>query len=278
MSIITKNIKHIRRAKISAWRKISLGTWRITGDSSVYGMLEMNVEPALDYLKNIESKYGKKLTLTHLVARAMAQTFREHPQINSIIRWGKLYNRKDVDIFIHVALDEAGEDLSGIVIRNLDKKNLLEVADEIRSRVHELKTQGDPSFKKIKNSIHFVPSWILKHVLDFVGFILYTLNLWSPLLNVARDPFGSAMVTNIGPLGAEFAFTPIPYYSRIPFILSIGEVKDGIHIDPETKEIQVKKKVKFGVTFDHRIIDGVHAAKLSRTFRNYIENPALLER
>ncbi len=274
MDFITKNIQGLSPVPVSAWRKISLGTWRITGDSSVYGMTEINVEPALAYLERLSKEHQVKLTLTHYVARAIALTFRDHPQINSIVRWGKLYRRKDVDIFLHVAMDTNGEDLSGVVIRNLDQKTLIEVAKELNHRVKDLKVNGDPSFKKIKNTIRFVPTFVLRQSLDLVGFILYSLNLWSPAMNVARDPFGSAMVTNIGSLGADFAFTPIPYYSRVPFILSIGAVKEAPWVKDKT--ITIQRVTKIGVTFDHRVIDGVHAANMSKSFKKYMESPELL--
>ena len=276
MNFITKNIQGLKRVPTSPWRKISLGTWRISGDSSVYGMTEINVDPALRFLEVLGKKENVKLTLTHYVARALALTFRDHPQINSIVRWGKLYRRTNVDIFLHVAMDAAGEDLSGLVIRNLDQKSLVEVGRELNENVKTLKAHGDPSFNKIKNTIRFVPSFILRHALDMVGFILYSLNLWSPALNVAKDPFGSAMVTNIGSLGADFAFTPIPYYSRVPFIMSIGAVKDSPWVNPETKNLEVAKLCKLGVTFDHRVIDGVHAANMSKSFKRYMEHPELL--
>ena len=276
MNFITKNIQGLTPTPTSPWRKISLGTWRITGDSSVYGMMEINVDPALKHLEKITKEENVKLTLTHYVARALALTFREHPQINSIVRWGKLYRRRDVDIFLHVAMDTAGEDLSGIVIKELDKKSLKVVAQEMNSRVKDLKVHGDPAFNNIKKTIRFIPSFVLRYALDLIGFVLYSLNLWSPALNVNRDPFGSAMVTNIGSLGADFAFTPIPYYSRVPFILSIGAVKDGPWVNPETRSIEVAKLCKLGVTFDHRIIDGVHAANMSKTFKRFMENPELL--
>lgn len=276
MDFITKNIQGLRKIPLSPWRKISLGTWRITGDSSVYGMTEINVGPALDHLEKLTRGQNSKLTLTHYVARALALTFRDNPEINTVIRWGKLYQRSQVDIFLHVAMDAKGDDLSGVVLRNLDKKNLVEVGEELNKRVHDLKMKGDPSFNKLKSTIKFVPAFILRHVLDLVGFILYSLNLWSPALNVERDPFGSAMVTNIGSLGADFAFTPIPYYSRVPFILSIGAVKDAPGVNSETKELEVQKIAKFGVTFDHRVIDGVHAARMSKSFKSYMENPNLL--
>lgn len=276
MNFITKNIQGLKRVPTSPWRKISLGTWRISGDSSVYGMTEINVGPILKHLESLSQKENVKLTLTHFVARALALTFRDHPQINSIVRWGKLYRRTNVDIFLHVAMDAAGEDLSGVVIRNLDQKSLVEVGKELNANVKHLKTHGDPSFNKIKNTIRFVPSFILRHALDLVGFILYSLNIWSPALNVAKDPFGSAMVTNIGSLGADFAFTPIPYYSRVPFILSIGAIKDSPWVNPATKTLEVAQLCKLGITFDHRIIDGVHAANMSKTFKRYMENPELI--
>lgn len=258
--------------RMSAWRKIAMSTWQPSKDPSVYGLLEVDVEPALDHLAELREESGIKLTLTHYVALVLAKTFERHPEINSFIRWGKLYRRPSVDIFLQVAMDDMGEDLSGLVLRNLEKKSLLDVAHELNKRVGDLRIHGDPSFKKIKNIFEHAPSFLVRHMVEWTGHILYTLNLWSPLLNTAKDPFGSAMITNIGSLGADFAFVPIPYYSRVPLIISIGAVADGVKVNPKTRELEVKRMVKLCITFDHRIIDGVHAAKMSATFKRLMED------
>ncbi len=278
MAILERNIQGLTQVKISPWRKISFGSWRIVGDSSVYAMAEINVGPALEHIKQLSTQHsGTKLTLTHYVALALARTFHDHPEINSFIRFGKLYRRKEVDVFVHVAMDENGDDLSGVVLRNLGQRSLWDLSQEMNQRVLSLRSKGDPSFNKLKSLIPFIPSPILRYVLDATGFILYSLNLWSPLLNVNRDPFGSAMVTNIGSLGADFALTPIARYSRTPLILSIGAVKLTPVVNPQTKAIEVAEISRMGITFDHRIIDGVHGAKMSKTFRKYMEEPGLLD-
>lgn len=276
MSFITKNIEGLRPVRMSAWRKIAMSTWRLSKDPSVYGLLEVDVEPALRHLTELRERSGIKLTLTHYVALVLAKTFEKHPEINSFIRWGKLYRRPSVDIFLQVAMDDAGEDLSGLVLRNLEKKTLLDVGHELNNRVQDLRKHGDPSFKKIKRIFELAPSFLIRHLVEGTGFILYTLNLWSPALNTAKDPFGSAMITNIGSLGADFAFVPIPYYSRCPLIISIGAVTDGVKVNKVTREIEVKKIAKLCITFDHRIIDGVHASRMSSTFKRLMEDSSLL--
>ncbi len=271
--MISKNIAKIKKVRMSPWRKISLGTWRVSGDSSVYGMVELDAGPALAMVREYNDR-GEKLTLTHLAAKAVAKTIQENPVINRVVRWGQLWQREDVDVFLHVAVDEEGEDLTGIVLRGLDKKPLAEAMAEVNQRARRLRAEGDPHFNKIKSVVGFVPTMLLRYVLDGIGFVLFNLNLWSPALNVERDPFGSVMVTSIGSLGAEFAFTPIPYYSRVPLIVAVGAARPGAVVDEATGQLRVGQRIKFGVTFDHRVIDGVHASKMAKSFRRHFENPA----
>ncbi len=270
------NIQNLTKKNVSPWRKISLGTWRITGDSSVYSSLTLDATRAMDTIKkynteNLMQNTGKKLTLTSMVVYALAQGLKECPQLNSIIRFGGIYQRQDIDLFVHVAIDGEGEDLSGVVIRKAQDKSVEEIALEIKDLTNRLRMEGDPQFTEIKKSIQYVPTLLLKYILDLLGFFLYSLNLWTPKFNVKRDPFGSAMVTNIGSLGVDQAFVPIPYYSRIPLIISIGALKYAPWVNQKTQEVEVRPQVIISATFDHRIIDGVHGAKLINSLKKYFE-------
>ncbi len=48
----------------------------------------------------------------------------QHPQVNGLIRWGRIYNRRHVTLFLQTAVDESGRDLSGVVIHEAEKKSL----------------------------------------------------------------------------------------------------------------------------------------------------------
>ena len=79
------------------------------------------------------------------------------------------------------------------------------------------------------------------------------------------------MVTNIGSLGLEEAYVPLVPYSRVPLLVAMGPLQDTPVV--ENGEIVIAKTMKIYATFDHRILDGAHAAKMSKLVTEYIENP-----
>src|SRR5262249_19872176 len=111
-----------RALPITSWRKVAIGTWRSAGDPSVYVMLELNAEPALAYLEQLRTRTETRLTLSPFVGKVVAETLRRHPEINCVLRFGRLYPRQSVDLFFQVATDPLGKDLSGTTIRQAETK------------------------------------------------------------------------------------------------------------------------------------------------------------
>jgi pyruvate/2-oxoglutarate dehydrogenase complex dihydrolipoamide acyltransferase (E2) component len=268
-----KNVPEITPIKLSPWRKISLSTWKIVDDSSVHGLLKLNADKVLEYID--QNSDITKITLTHFMIKALAQTIKENPEANSFIRFGRLYQRKNVDIFVHIAADDDGKELTGTVIRNADKKSIIDIANELNDVAHKYKSGQESEFDNIKGLLKILPPFILRPILLLTGFILYSLNIWSPLLGMQRDPFAGIMLTNVGSLGVDLAYTPLARYSRVSFLIALGSLQDGLKLDDgnvvKTKELNITS------TFDHRIIDGVHAAKISKMLRSIFENPSQLQ-
>src|SRR5215470_5723018 len=93
----------------SSFRRMAAAMWRSPSDPSIYGSMDVDATAALGFLRDHGS--GVKLTVTHLVARAVALALRDQPEINAKVRfWGRLEKRATVDIFVTVA---TGRDLSG---------------------------------------------------------------------------------------------------------------------------------------------------------------------
>jgi hypothetical protein len=69
---VLKNLVLVRKRRMSAFRKIALGTWSTVGDPSVYGTIELRMDRALEYLALLNAKTGRRATVTHLVAKAAA--------------------------------------------------------------------------------------------------------------------------------------------------------------------------------------------------------------
>ncbi len=267
-----KNVKIGPPLKLSAFRKVAIGTWQSAGDPSVYSILTFDIRPAAAFMEKVQEKTSDKITMTHFFGKAVAYVLAQHPELNCILRWGKLYPRENIDIFFQVASDKKGEDLSGYTIRNADRKSVREMAEELSRGANKIRTQGDPDYKKMKQSLKFLPSILSWWIIQFTAFIQYNLNRWHPAIGTPQDSFGSVMITNIGSLGLELALAPLVPYSRTPCVLTLGAIhKAPVVVDGD--RVEVAPVIKIGVNFDHRLIDGMHASKMSRVLNDIFRNP-----
>lgn len=271
MTILEKHLDLLPAKPASGWRKIALGTWRSAKDPSVYGVLELDASKVLDYMERLSLATGEKITMTHFVGKVTALALERHPEINAVLRFGKLHPRKHVSLFFQAVTDAQGRDLSGLTIKEAERKSLVAIAQEMNRRLVTVRNQTDPSYKKMKSLMQSVPGWITGKILDISSVIQYGLNLWSPLFGTPKDPLGSVMLTNIGSFGLEFAFAPLVAYSRVPLIVTICAVRDEVMA--RDGKVVIAPMLRLCVTFDHRLIDGLHAAKLAKVAQEVFSDP-----
>ncbi|MDY0004441.1 MAG: 2-oxo acid dehydrogenase subunit E2 [Polyangia bacterium] len=260
--------------RFSLFRKIAIGSWTSVGDPSVYGSLEVDMEAALAYLKAYREATGKRLTVTHLVAKAMGQVLYDHPDANALLRWNRIFLRDEVVVFMQVAMqDEASgkADLSGLTIRNPHQKSLGEILEEVEDKARRVRERRDPSLERTRGIFKYLPHMVLNDFLKLVAFLSYDLNLDLSWAGMPKDPFGAVMITNIGSLGLDEAYVPLIPYSRVPLFLALGAVREV----PKVRDgvICARRTMKIYATFDHRFLDGVQAAAMSRTLRDWLEAP-----
>lgn len=269
--MISKNVEFTRPAKLSPWRKIAIGTWKSCGDPSVYGTIEIDATHMQEFIER-EKQKGIRITPTVLVAKAAALSLREYPILNTVLRMGRLYERKNIDVFLQVTSEGKEDNLSGVLIRQCDQKSPEQIAHELHQSAKRIKKGDDFEYKKMKDLIQYIPSFLIAPLLKVTGFFMYGLNLWSPLLKAPRDGFGSLMVTSVGMLGIDNGFAPLVPYSRCPALMAVGEIKEkAIVIEGQ---VQVRRMLTIGVTLDHRHVDGKGASYMLKAFRSYLENPA----
>jgi pyruvate/2-oxoglutarate dehydrogenase complex dihydrolipoamide acyltransferase (E2) component len=265
VAMLYRNVKLGKSKKLTGWRRVSIGSWRPTGDSSIYSRYDM---PMREVLKLCSQK---NINYHSFLMRALGMTIERNPHINSIIRYKRIYWRKNIDIFFHVVADEDGEDLAGLKIENTNEKSIEDIDQEFKQKVREIKEQGDIDFKGSKFLFKVIPGFLSKCLLDLVGLVQYTFNIWSPLFGNPRDSFGSIMLTSVGSLGIDHTFSPIAPYTRIPMVISAGMVKKR----PMVVEDQVVavETIPLCFTYDHRIMDGLQFAQLMETLKDYFRNP-----
>ena len=268
------NLKLRKKEKLSSFRKIAIGTWSTAYDPSVYGQVKLRADKALAYLEEFRKRTGKRITISHMMAKAVAVVLADMPDANAILRWNRIYLRDDIGVFFQVAMEDpkTGEvDLSGATIFDAHKKSMEEIVDEFQARVDKVKAGKDKELEGTRSTFKAIPFFLLNTLLKVLSFFLYTLNLDLRWAGVPRDAFGSAMVTNIGSLGLDEGYVPLVPYSRVPLLIAVGAIQDEPLV--EDGKVVIGKVMRCFATFDHRVLDGMHAARMSKTLKKIFDDP-----
>lgn len=103
-------------------------------------MVEVDATNLVEYRNSLKSEFKKKegynLTFFAFFVKAVAQALKEFPQINSMWAGDKIVQKKDINISIAVATDDA---LYVPVIRNADEKTIKGIAREITELANKVR-------------------------------------------------------------------------------------------------------------------------------------------
>ena len=266
-------------ANASAYRKIAAVSWKHPSDPHVYGSMEVRSEALEAWIVAKREATGERITVTHAVARALAIVFAKHRELNAFVRFGNLAVREDIDIFVQVVVEDAENigkaDLSGVKIRQADTLDVVGMCQQVRERAAKIRASQDPEFEHTKSTLSGKPGWLIRWVLEFLDFFQYTLNINPKFLGAPSDPFGSAMVTNVGVFGLMRAYAPFFPLARCSTIITLGciEVKPVV----ENGNIVVGRVLHLNGTFDHRVVDGYHAGVVAKEMMALLANPERLD-
>ncbi len=266
----------IKRA--SSWRRLAPLVWGRPNDSTIYGMLDVDVSRALPYLERKTTETGSKLTLTHLVTRALALTFKEHPDCNAYVRFGRIYRRRDVDLFVLVASDPSARntqdmsvDLSGVRVARADELGLPELASQLRGSAAGIRSGTHDAVAPLKKALRAFPPFLSRIGLSLVTFLQYDLNLNLSLFGVPRDTFGGAIVSSMGMLGIRYGFAPLVPAMRLSCLIGVGQVEErAVVVDGQ---VVIRPILPLTATLDHRVIDGAQAGRLATTLTRLLADP-----
>ncbi len=264
-----------KNKSLTPWRKLALVTWKNAGDPSVYGSYEFDATYALAFIKKYNHDHNARVTLTHFVAKAIAVIIEKYPAINGVIKWGQIYQRDTVDMFLQVAIEDKKnvhrESLSGAKISNINKKSLKEISVELSVQATDIRGDNDPQFQKTFNIAKLLPVWLLRPLVQIHGFAVFNLGLNLPSLGIFPDPFGSAMLTSVGSLGTPPGFAPLVPPSRVPLLICLGRVEDKPWV--VDGKVTVRPVAGYTATFDHRFMDGLMASRLFKMFMEILREP-----
>lgn len=256
------------------WRKIATAVWGWPNDPQIFGRLEVDADPIVRAIDATRERTGEHVTVTHVVTKGIACALRAAPSINTKLVRGHFVPRPDVSVFVVVAA-EAGAELDGVKVTDADRKALDVVAGETTARVRALRDSGGTALARSKRLLDVLPTGVLKYALRASAFATIDLGLDLSAVGLPRDPFGGALVTNVGMFGVPDAFAPLSAMYRMPICVLVGEVERKPWVAGD--RVEPHDVLPISATIDHRWVDGFGVAQLAKTFRAYLADPLAFE-
>lgn len=263
--------------KISSWRRISTAMWSEHTSPQVTGFDDIDMGEAEAVIEELRQQTGEHITITHLWVKSLAQVYERYPQLNAVIVRGKPMQRKSVDIFVQVSVPtapgSADADLSGVKLRNVNQKTVVEIARELKARASSVRKGTDKEIEDTKRLMDIVPGPLLKVLMRGITNLTFDLEMDLTSIGVKPDPFGSGMVTNCASFGVHAGFAPLVTLARTPVIFLLG--RTDLKPVVRDNQIVIRPIMRGCATFDHRLLDGYQIGLVCSQVKEFVENPRL---
>lgn len=259
----------------SIFHRWAAAQWRRPKDPSIYGATEIDMTPSLAFLDEVREEWGVPVTVTHLVTKALAVAIARHPETNAKVRfWGKLERRDTVDLTVLIA-GAGGRDLSAHRITAADQLPLRQLALDVIEACELIRTDADPKFRESKALMDKLPWWAMRAFLTLASLSMNELHADLSKQGLPADLFGTGMVTSLGMHGVDEAYAPLTPIGRIMVDLLLTRVRQRPWVDDDG-QLVVRPTLKLCATFDHRVVDGIQAAKICQELHSLLGNPSSL--
>lgn len=260
--------------RLHGWRKLAGSTWRAPSDPQFYGDLELDAAGLLDFAETARRHTGAHVTMTHLAGRAVAHGLATVPEMRVRPACGRERVRESIDVFFVVATG-GGQELTGVKLQRVDDLSAVEVAQALERRRASIDGGDDPELGRGKAMMGVLPPVLLRRALGLAAWLTSDLNLDLTRFGMPRQTFGGAMITSVGMWGIGRAYSPLAPYYRVPVLVLVGAVQSRpVAI---SGEVVVRPMLTLTATFDHRYVDGYHAARFAQAIQEYCAHPAAFE-
>jgi pyruvate/2-oxoglutarate dehydrogenase complex dihydrolipoamide acyltransferase (E2) component len=230
----------------------------------VYGLIELDVTRAREYMRSYSEKTGETLSFTGWIIKCIGQAVSEDKQVQAYKKGRNSFVIfDDVDVSIAVEREVKGEKIPvPYVVRKANEKSFKEIHDEIRAvQVQKEMTGpvlGSERTPRILNVFQSMPSFLRK-----IGW-------WK----FRRDPFlkkrmmGTVGITSVGMFGSIGGWPINIGFHSLEFALG-GISKKLTVVDGRD---EVRQCLSLTVMFDEDVIYGAPAARFTTRLAELVQD------
>ncbi|CAK4636689.1 unnamed protein product [Aphanomyces euteiches] len=226
----------------------------------VHGSLEVDCSNTLQY---IASK-GDKITMTHVVLRAVAQALKQSPTMNGYVIFGKSYPSATVDVSFLVENDPC----RAVKFAASGTASLSKFADELTQQTGQTRLMA-----VYKSAAAVLPMFVVKCIFKVVFWLSQSLGFGISWLGVKPHMFGQAVIVNSTTQG--FGALDTAPGLPAPLLIAIGGVTKKPTVVNDA--IEARPVVRLDISIDPRLARASDVAIFSKSLRSYVETPRQLD-
>jgi hypothetical protein len=266
------NIYYQDRSLNSFRGKVQLATWNDSGDPTVKGSMEIDMEIIDAIIDEFNSRtVGSRLTHTAVFAKALGEGLAFSGKMNGKIAFGKFVPSDSVDIILSVDID--GDNVAPTYVKGCNLLKISEINEIIKTDVRLLKAGKHEQFNNIINIGRCLPSFIIQPIYRFSAWLSYDCGMHVPLVKLSPDHFGYGVLTNLMSFDIKDFHVPLSPTTKTVFTATMNTpfLKPVVF----ESEIKIRKIMNFNIVFDHRFADGSEASKIVRRIKEVLSNPSM---
>jgi len=246
---------------LSTQRRMVIASVSASKKSAIHCVTGIDVTVPRQMIRDIHEKGGPKYSFTGYLVKCLAETLKDHPEMNSFIHGKKLVRLDDITISVLVERSFGPEKTpEPLAIRAVQDKSLSEVHGEIR----QAQERDHEAFGNLSGStwVRLIPPFLMN----------LFVRVADRNITMAKK-YGKVAVTAVGMFSRNATWF-IPH-GTATILLTVG----GINTQPVWKETSFvpREMLQLTASFDHHIVDGGPAARFMKEFSEQVESGRLIE-
>lgn len=260
---------------IDTMHKVMVGIKPNRCDEDVYIHENVDVTNLVKYMKS-KKKEDDKITYFHFFAAAIAKTVCHRPLLNRYVKNGDFYDRNDITLaFVaKTTFEDHSEELMAKI--KVDKKdNLSSIKDKISNKVNKIRNSKKNDTDSTIDIVGKLPKFLRKLIIKIFIF-LDNHDMIPESITGNLIYYSTIILSNLGSIHCNAIYHNLTDFGTNSILLTIGEITKENYLDDNGK-LKERYMCDFGINLDERIADGFYFAKSFQLFKEYLQNPEILE-
>ena len=268
-SLIARLTGRGRISRPTTRRPTAMALWSGPSEGYMHAKVEVVVDEALAWIERERERTGTRITITHVVGRAVAEALRQVPELNHRLVSDTLIGHETVDLSFLVGTD-TDDDVGWVKVEAVESKSVHALAEELTKQAAQAREDGLPG----RTLVQRLPIWLLRLGMRIGGWFAGGLGRPLGFAGLSARPFGSVVITSAAAFDLEEVHVARTAFAHVSMNLVICAIRErAVVVDGQ---VQVRRCLNLCTNSDHRYVDGRHLGRALKIIADAVADPSSL--